>query len=119
MGNNTRTIGIIGEDIAKNYLLDNGYKILERNFRVKSGEIDIIAQLNQIIVFIEVKSRSSNRYGLPYEAVDYRKQQKIIKAAQNYINFKRLTNYQYRFDIIEVYLNINKKINHIQNAFWT
>ncbi|SCG83465.1 UPF0102 protein [Proteiniborus sp. DW1] len=119
MGNNTRNIGLIGENIAVNYLLDNGYKILDRNFRVKAGEIDIVAQICQTIVFVEVKSRTSNRYGLPYESVNYKKQQKIIRVAQNYINFKRLINYEYRFDIIEVYLNADRKINHIQNAFWT
>ena len=119
MMNSTRSIGIIGENIAHNYLLKKGYKILEKNFRVKAGEIDIIALENKTIVFVEVKSRSNNKYGLPYESVNYRKQQKIIRVAQNYINFKRLMDYQYRFDIIEVYLNSNEKINHIQNAFWT
>ncbi|WIV10846.1 YraN family protein [Proteiniborus sp. MB09-C3] len=116
--NSTRNIGIIGEDIAERYLLENDYKVLERNFRVKAGEIDIIAQKNQIIIFVEVKARSSNKYGFPYESVDYRKQQKIIRVAENYIKFKGLTNCQYRFDIIEVFLKENKKINHIQNAFW-
>lgn len=116
--NNRREIGIFGETLAYNYLLENGYDILERNFRVKVGEIDIIAQKNDIIIFVEVKARSNNNYGFPYESVDFRKQKKIIRTAQNYINLKKLNNYQYRFDIIEVFLKLNNKINHIQNAFW-
>lgn len=116
---NRRNIGIVGENIATNYLLENGYAILERNFRSKTGEIDIIAQKNQIIVFVEVKSRNNNKYGFPYESVDYRKQQKIIRTAQSYINFKGLTDCQYRFDIVEVFLKTKNKVNHIQNAFWT
>ncbi|MFA5524456.1 MAG: YraN family protein [Tissierellales bacterium] len=117
--NNTRTIGNIGERIALNFLLKNGYKILERNFRVKFGEIDIIALIDHTIVFIEVKSRSNNKYGFPYESVNYKKQQKIIRVAQNYIKIKNIKECQYRFDIIEVYLNSSEKINHIVNAFWT
>lgn len=116
--NNSRDIGAIGEDIAIKYLRENGYVILERNFRTKTGEIDIIASINDIIVFIEVKTRNSDKYGLPYEAVNYKKQQKIIKVAQNYINLRRLNDYQYRFDIIEIFLNSQTRVNHIENAFW-
>lgn len=115
-----REIGITGENLACNFLLDKGYFILERNFRTKSGEIDIIARNNNIIIFVEVKTRSNNNYGFPYESVNYRKQQKIIRVAQNYINFKRLHDNQFRFDIIEVFFKMgNNKINHIRNAFWT
>lgn len=117
--NNSRDIGAIGEDIAIKYLRENGYVILERNFRTKTGEIDIIASINDIIVFIEVKTRNSDKYGFPYEAVNYKKQQKIIKVAQNYINLRRLNDYQYRFDIIEIFLNSQARVNHIENAFWT
>ncbi|WP_352419586.1 YraN family protein [Proteiniborus sp.] len=118
--NNNRNNGIIGENLASNYLLEKGYSILERNFRTKIGEIDIIVKKSNIIVFVEVKARSNTNYGFPYESVNYKKQQKIIRTAQNYINFKGLTNCQYRFDIIEVFLKENgNKINHIQNAFWT
>lgn len=117
--NNNRNNGIIGENLASNYLLEKGYFILERNFRSKVGEIDIIAQKEQVIIFIEVKARSNINYGFPYESVNYRKQQKIIRTAQNYIKFKGLTDCQFRFDIIEVFLKMNgNKINHIQNAFW-
>lgn len=116
---NNKSTGIIGENLACNYLLNKGYIILERNFRSKVGEIDIIAKANEVIVFIEVKTRNNNYYGLPYESVDYRKQQKIIWAAKSYINLNKLSNYQYRFDIIEIYMKSKNKINHIQDAFWT
>ncbi|SDZ02498.1 putative endonuclease [Proteiniborus ethanoligenes] len=110
--------GILGEKLAYNYLSNNDYTILEKNFRAKVGEIDIIAKKNEVIVFIEVKTRNNNNYGRPYESVNYRKQHKIVWTAQSYINLKKLSNYQFRFDIIEVYLKPNIRINHIQNAFW-
>lgn len=115
---NNKNIGNIGEDLALSFLIQNGYKILEKNFRTNFGEIDIIAQKRNTIVFIEVKTRTSIKYGYPYEAVNYRKQQKIKKVSQSYIKLNNLRNFQYRFDIIEVFINGNYKINHIENAFW-
>ena len=104
--------------LAKEYLIKNKYNILETNFRTRIGEIDIIAKKNDIIVFVEVKSRKSLKFGMPYEAVDHRKMQKIIKVAQNYIVYRSRGDTQYRFDIVEVFLNEKNKINHIEDAFW-
>ena len=115
---NNKTTGDLGEDIAKNYLIKNNYKILETNFTTKIGEIDIIAEENDVVIFIEVKTRKSLKYGRPYEAVNYKKMQKILKVAQNYIVYKNKDDIQYRFDIIEVLLNDKDKINHIKDAFW-
>lgn len=115
---NNKTIGNLGENLAKNYLIENNYKILETNFRTRIGEIDIIAKKDEIIAFIEVKSRNSSKYGKPLEAITHRKMQKIIKVAQNYIVYKNRGDNQYRFDVIEVFLNKNEKINHIEDAFW-
>ena len=112
-----KNIGRIGESIAEKYLINNGYKILERNFKSKTGEIDIIAYKSNILVFVEVKTRTNNKFGFAYEAVDYRKKKKIQNTANSYINFKKIENIQYRFDIIEVYLT-TKEINHIIDAFW-
>lgn len=106
-----------GELIAKNHLISNGYKILDINHRNKIGEIDIIAMDKDILVFIEVKTRTSIKYGYPYEAVNRKKQEKIIYSSLLYIKQNRLENYQLRYDIIEVYLTVNTKINHIDNAF--
>lgn len=106
-----------GELIAKNYLISNGYNILDINHRNKIGEIDIIAMDKDILVFIEVKTRTSISYGYPYEAVHRKKQEKIIYSSLLYIKQNKLENYQLRYDIVEVYLTLNTKINHIDNAF--
>ena len=81
-----------GEDAAASFLAKEGYKIVERNFRCPLGEIDIVAVDKGILVFVEVKTRSSNKFGLPEEAVNRRKQHQIIKAAQFYISRKKLFN---------------------------
>lgn len=109
--------GKSGEELARKYLIRNGYRIIESNFKNKIGEVDIIALEGNILVFIEVKSRTSLNYGYPYEAVNYKKQQKIIKTSMSYIRYKSITDVQCRYDIIEVYLTQKIKINHIQNAF--
>lgn len=108
-----------GELIAKGYLESKGYLILNLNYRNKIGEIDLIVldKVKNILAFVEVKTRTSLKYGYPYEAVNIRKQRKIINCSQVYIKEKRYTNYQPRYDIIEIYLKPDIKINHIDNAF--
>lgn len=106
-----------GELIAKNYLLAKGYRILETNYRNKIGEIDIIAQDKDVLVFIEVKTRSNTNFGYPYEAVDIKKQRKIINCSYVYVKQFNLNNVQLRYDIIEVFLSPNIQTNHIINSF--
>ena len=113
---NNKEKGYLGEQIALNYLLKKGANILNRNYRIKSGEIDIIAKINEELVFIEVKSRNNIKFGYPAEAVNYNKIKKIINTAKYYILKNNLNNIPIRFDVIEVYLK-DKKINHIVNAF--
>lgn len=115
-----RHIGLIGEELAANHIKNEGYNILERNYRTKLGELDIIARDQNIIIFIEVKTRTSGAYGMPSEAVNYKKQQTIRKLSQQYIRHKKLDNscLDYRFDVIEVKLVGRKyKIDHMENAF--
>ncbi len=109
--------GKSGERLAKEYLLSQGYKILELNYRNKIGEIDIIALYKNILVFIEVKTRTSLSFGYAYEGVNHRKQLKIINTSMAYIKYKNYKDIQLRYDIIEVYLTGKLKINHIENAF--
>ena len=116
MANNIE-IGKKGEMFAKEYLVSKSYNILNMNFRNYIGEIDIIAMDKNVLVFIEVKTRTSMKYGYPYEAVNYKKQQKIIYTSLGYIKQKNIKNTQLRYDIIEVYLKPSIKINHIENAF--
>ena len=108
--------GKLGEEIALKYIISKGGKIIERNYRTKIGEIDLIAKINGELVFVEVKSRSNINYGYPSESVDYKKKRKITNVAKYYILDNSLENLSIRFDVIEIYLN-EKKINHIANAF--
>lgn len=114
---NKREIGNLGENLAKEYLIKNNFKILEKNYRTRVGEIDLIVEKDSSVIFVEVKSRNSLNYGYPCEAVNYKKQNKIISTAKYYILSNKLNDFNFRFDIIEVYLK-NNNINHIENAFW-
>lgn len=111
------SIGNTGEDLATSYLEEKGYKILDRNFRYRKGEIDIIAYEKGYIVFIEVKTRRNNKYGLPREAVDFHKQKQIYFTAKVYLNSKNKFDSLIRFDVIEVYFDNPPKFVHIKNAF--
>lgn len=115
-----KDIGALGENISENYLKNLGYKILDRNFRCKCGEIDLIAVNKNYICFIEVKTRYGINYGIPAESVIYSKQQKIYKTAQVYIMMKNIVNSNFRFDVMEITLNNYNNdftVNHIENAF--
>ena len=118
MAMNHLAIGKRGEDIAAEFLQEQGYRILQRRYRSKLGEIDIIATKADWCVFIEVKTRKSARFGLPSEAVNYYKQGKIINTALLYLAFTGRQNCPVRFDVIEIILTPdNYKLNHIENAF--
>ncbi len=109
--------GKSGEMLVRDFLVSKGYSILECNYRNKIGEVDIIAMDKNILVFIEVKSRTSTSYGYAFEAVDLKKQRKIINTSLVYIKFKNYKDIQLRYDIIEVYFQKDIKINHLVNAF--
>lgn len=115
---NKKELGNNGEEIASRYLVKKNYKIIDRNFHCKLGEIDIIAKEKDEIVFIEVKTRTSIEYGRPAEAVDYRKQIHIYKTANYYLLKHNLCNIPVRFDVIEVLLkNGFFEISHIKQIF--
>lgn len=106
--------GDIGEKIAQNYLKDCCYKILKTNYKNKIGEIDIIANDDDFLVFVEVKYRKNNFFGLPREAVNSEKQRKIRMVAMSYINKYKLFDKQCRFDVLEV---LGDEITLIKNCF--
>lgn len=110
---NNVEIGQKGENIATRYLRLRLYKILERNYRRKTGEIDIIAKKGGYIIFIEVKYRNNTNKGLPREAVTLFKQRQIKRTAEMYILENKL-DCNMRFDVIEI---LGKKVEHIKNAF--
>lgn len=107
--------GAIGEFDATEYLKNKKYKIIEKNHKNKLGEIDIVAQYKDTIVFVEVKARSTLRFGRPSEAVDFRKQQKLRLVANLYLLQHHMMDKPCRFDVIEVIGQT--QINHIENAF--
>lgn len=111
---NTHILGTKGEIIAKDYLTSQGYTILETNFSNQIGEIDIIAKENDTIVFVEVKTRETLRFGYPREAVTKYKQNKIRQVALVYLKLKRKLNRPVRFDCIEI---LGDEITHIKNCF--
>ena len=120
MKTTARVIGDNGEDSACKYLISKSYKILDRNFFCKAGELDIISLSpdNELIVFVEVKTRSSLDYGYPYEFVNNKKQRRLIITAEYYLKTKGIRDYQLRFDIIEI-LNLKSGtyVRHIENVF--
>lgn len=119
MKQNNCIIGREGEDIAVDYLTKKNFRIIERNYRCRMGEVDIIGIFFRELVFIEVKTRSNISFGYPYEAVDSRKILKIRRVAQNFISERKLYNMDVRFDIISIILNKDDfpKIEHIEYAF--
>lgn len=114
----TKSNGKIGEFVAEKFLVKRGYKIIERNYRKKVGEIDLIANYENYIIFIEVKLRSSISYGYPAEYVTKKKQEKITKVAYFYLNSLDDKNFDIRFDVIAIIKEgIKYHIEHIQDAF--
>lgn len=108
-------IGRKGEDIASIYLEKIGYKIIERNFRCKQGEIDIIAKDRNEIVFIEVKTRTNNLYGEPIEAVTEYKRNNILKTIKYYLYIHHLEKAFIRIDVIQIYIKSDKTyLNHMK-----
>lgn len=112
---NTRQIGDYHEVLAEEYLECNGYRILERNFRCKLGEVDIIAMHQDALVFVEVKYRASAEHGYPSDAVNYKKQIRISNVASYYVyTHKQYINRSCRFDVVSI---IGGKVTLYQNAF--
>ena len=114
----TREIGNKGEDITCEYLLENNYEIIKRNYTIKGGEVDIIAIKGEIIAFVEVKTRAKNSLVSGYEAITKSKKNRIFKTAQHYFT-NNSVDFQPRFDvaIIEKDQKGNFNLNYIENAF--
>jgi len=112
-------VGRKGEDEAVQYLESKGYQILERNFRVNRGEIDIIAKDGDTLVFVEVKTKIRGGFGEPEDRVDRRKQVQLGKVAMGYLQEKMLEDVDCRFDVVAVTkIGGETTIRHIEDAFW-
>ncbi len=109
-----KKLGAKGEKLACRYLKKSGYKILERDYECPCGEVDVIARKDGAFVFIEVKTRLTDGFGAPSEAVDLSRQKRYIRSAEYYF-YGRQIEATVRFDVIEVFRG---RINHIENAFY-
>jgi len=116
---NGKELGKRGEDAAAEFLCSHGYRILARNYRVACGELDIVARQRETLVFVEVKTRRGDRCGTPGQSVTWRKQQKIIRTAQWYLQEHHLDQVPCRFDVIEVFPYPARawNVRQIQGAF--
>ena len=116
------SIGKIGEEMVADFLKSKGYIITARNYHSKFGEIDIVAESREYVLFIEVKTRKKGSMTTPAEAVSKAKQKKIVLTAYNFLSKLRI-NINYRFDVAEVYYELTKDgelkadLNYIKNAF--
>jgi len=119
MEDSKRARGIRGEDLAVTYLKKKGYKVIERNYRCQWGEIDLIAREGDTLVFVEIKSRTSSGFGLPQDAVDRFKQEKLVQVARAYMAEHRLTeDISMRFDVVAVQLTPSgPEMELIKDAF--
>lgn len=110
--------GNVGEDLAAQFLAERGYEIIERNFRLPFGEIDIVAMDCDTVCFVEVKARKSTDHGEPAEFVSWFKQKRLIRAAQAYLKIHHLDDIMCRFDVVTIITDVNPpKIELIENAF--
>jgi len=121
MNKHNKILGNFGEDAACNHLKNKGYNIIKRNYRCRTGEVDIIAKNNNCLVFVEVKTRRNSEFGAPSEAVDYRKIQKIGRVVNYYLMSAKWDG-DIRVDVVEVYGKLElgrffvSEINHIENV---
>ena len=111
---NRRRIGTAHEQEAADYLEQEGFRIIGRNFACRSGEIDIIARNRRVTAFVEVKRRTTERFGRPAEAVTGQKRRHILRTAQVYMQENGLEDAPVRFDIVEV---TSSEIRHLEGAF--
>lgn len=116
-----KELGALGEAAAADHLLGQGLKLRARNWRCRTGEIDLIAEDREILVFIEVRTRSaSGTFGTPQESVNARKQRQVMETAQVYMHMQRLQDKQVRFDVISIQTDPTgavRELEHIRNAF--
>jgi len=111
-------LGKEGERVAERYLQKKGYTLVERNYRCPPGELDLIVLDRRVVVFVEVKTRTGHGFGSPLEAVEFRKQRKMIQVAQFFLAEKRLQQRDARFDVVGVsWPGRDPVVEHIENAF--
>jgi putative endonuclease len=118
-GNVAHAWGKRGEDLAHRYLQSKGYTIIGRNYRTRGGtaEVDLIARDGDTVVFVEVKTRATDRFGAPEEAVDREKRRRIVRAASDFLFRTDWNRDRVRFDIVSVLFGETESVEHIRDAF--
>ena len=111
---NNLLLGRLGEKEAEKYLTSQNYRIIARNFRTRNGEIDLVAQENNILVFVEVKTRKNNLFGLPEEAITPAKIRALIRASQYYLLTQNQLSVSYRIDVVSIKLDEDDKPEQIK-----
>jgi putative endonuclease len=119
MGLTRREVGVTGERLAADFLEELGYQIVQRNFRCKEGEIDIIAQQGECLVFVEVRTRRGSAFGTPEESITQSKGERLVSVAESYLQTCDEQPASWRIDVVAVELSSNNEIvrlGHIENA---
>jgi len=114
-----QSTGTYGEQLASQYLSSHGYHIIERNANSRWGEIDIVAEKNRQVIFVEVKTRSNLHMGKPYEAVSYGKLKLVFRTIQHYILIHNWEKRKFQLDVIGIVLNADrsvKELRHYENV---
>jgi len=119
MPSKRKEVGAIGEKLAADFLKKHSYKIIQRNFRCRGGEIDIIAQHNDCMVFVEVRTKRGSGFGTPEESVSFFKREKLVSLADTYLQSCNNLPPNWRIDVIAVELTSDNRVSrleHIENA---
>ena len=112
-------LGRIGEDLAARHLESCGYRLVERNYRCSTGEMDIVARDGEYIAFVEVRTRRSRSHGTPEESVTPRKQRKLAEVAMSYLAERGLGEVDWRIDVVAIEMTSDgqvRRLNHIRSA---
>lgn len=112
--------GAYGENLARSYLRKKNYRIVAKNYRCRLGEIDIVAQKRDLLVFVEVKTRVDNLFGEPFDSVTKEKQNRLCNLAEHFVAHNGFTDMTLRFDVISILFDRHGKVQefvHIENAF--
>lgn len=121
MSNERQKLGRWGEQLAAEYLESQGYKLLERNWRCRRGEIDLVAQAGDVLVFVEVKTRRGRNYGTPEEAITSYKSKRLLELSQRYLLERDLDDVEWRVDLVAVELDRQGTLlrcEHVPNIVW-
>lgn len=116
--NHNHVLGFRGERIAEKFLERKGWRVIQRRFRDGHRDVDLIAERNGTVAFVEVKARTGQQFGTPVEAVDWRKKRELVRSARSWIGRHGRFGESYRFDVIGVLISEDHVfVRHVENAF--